>query len=139
MRHRKRLHSGHRNHHKIPPPGLTYLAAALISLSALTANWSSAWAQSGPTQSIQTAPVQIHALKVTVLSTMLVGDVAGIGEWGFSALVEADGNRVLLDTGAHPDTVLRNAHDLKIDLSNVREAILTHNHWDHVGGLLTLR
>ena len=82
---------------------------------------------------------QIHALKVTILSTMLVGELAGLGEWGFSALIEADGHRVLLDTGAHPDTVLENARDLKVDLSNVKEVILTHNHWDHVGGLVTLR
>lgn len=82
---------------------------------------------------------QIHAVKVTVLSTMLVGDTTGLGEWGFSALVEADDHRVLMDTGGHPDTVLQNARDLKIDLSNVQEVILTHNHWDHVTGLLTLR
>src|SRR5262249_11966088 len=82
---------------------------------------------------------QIHNLKITVLSTMLVGDLAGIGEWGFSALVEADGHRVLLDTGLPPETVLQNARDLKIDLSDVHEVILTHNHGDHVGGLLTLR
>jgi 7,8-dihydropterin-6-yl-methyl-4-(beta-D-ribofuranosyl)aminobenzene 5'-phosphate synthase len=82
---------------------------------------------------------QIHALKVTVLSTMLVGDTTGIGEWGFSALVVADGHRVLLDTGGHADTVLENARDLKIDLSDVQDVILTHNHWDHVSGLLTLR
>ncbi len=82
---------------------------------------------------------QIHALKITVLSTMLVGETTGIGEWGFSALVEADGHRVLLDTGGHPDTVLENARDLKFDLSDVQDVILTHNHWDHVNGLLTLR
>ena len=87
----------------------------------------------------QTPAAQIHALKVTLLSTMLVGDPKGIGEWGFSALVEADGHRVLLDTGAHPDTVLQNARDLKIDLSDVQDVILTHNHWDHVSGLITLR
>jgi 7,8-dihydropterin-6-yl-methyl-4-(beta-D-ribofuranosyl)aminobenzene 5'-phosphate synthase len=50
-------------------------------------------------------------LKVTLLSTMLVGSTTGLGEWGFSALIEADGHRVLLDTGAHPDTVLQNARD----------------------------
>ena len=88
---------------------------------------------------LQSAPAQIRTLKVTILSTMLVADTAGLGEWGFSALVEADGHRILIDTGAHPTTVLQNAKDLNIDLSNVNEVILTHNHWDHVGGLLTLR
>jgi len=82
---------------------------------------------------------QIGTLKITLLSTMLVGSPTGLGEWGFSALVEADGHRILLDTGAHPDTVLQNAHDLSVDLSDVREVVLTHSHWDHVTGLLTLR
>src|SRR5579863_8235869 len=82
---------------------------------------------------------QIQRFKITILSTMLVGDTAGIGEWGFAALVDVDWHRILLDTGAHPDTVIRNAHDLHVDLSDVQEVILTHNHWDHVSGLLTLR
>src|SRR5215813_9868179 len=89
--------------------------------------------------SVASSAAQIRALKITVLSTMLVGDIAGLGEWGFSALVEADGHRILLDTGAHPETVLLNARDLNIDLSDVKEVILTHNHWDHVRGLMTLR
>src|SRR5277367_5870836 len=80
---------------------------------------------------------QVHTLKVTILSTMLADE--GIGEWGFSALVEADGHRVLVDTGYRPDTVLQNAKELGIDLSTVQEVILTHNHDDHVGGLMTLR
>jgi 7,8-dihydropterin-6-yl-methyl-4-(beta-D-ribofuranosyl)aminobenzene 5'-phosphate synthase len=98
------------------------------------------WRWIGPAvQASSTSGAQIHALKVTLLSTMLVGEPTGIGEWGFSALVEADGHRILVDTGAHPQTVLQNARDLKIDLSGVQEVILTHNHDDHVGGLLTLR
>ena len=59
-----------------------------------------------------------RAVKVTVLSTMLAGNPgAGIGEWGFAALLEADGQRLLIDTGERPDTVLRNAAELGIDLS----------------------
>jgi 7,8-dihydropterin-6-yl-methyl-4-(beta-D-ribofuranosyl)aminobenzene 5'-phosphate synthase len=80
---------------------------------------------------------QLQNLRVTILSTMLADD--GIGEWGFAALVEADGHRVLVDTGARPQTVLQNAHELGVDLSNVKEVILTHNHADHTGGLVTLR
>lgn len=77
--------------------------------------------------------------KITILSTMLVGEPRGIGEWGFSALVEIDGPRVLVDTGERPGTVLQNSLELGLDLSDVEEVILTHSHWDHVTGLLTLR
>ena len=90
-------------------------------------------------QASNTSGARIHALKVTLLSTNLTSDAMAIGEWGFSALIEADAHRILVDTGTHPETVLQNARDLKVDLSGVREVILTHNHSDHVGGLLTLR
>ncbi len=67
----------------------------LISVSAVAAlcipaiELNSAKAQSPITKVASSA--QIRALKITVLSTMLVGDTVGLGEWGFSALVEADG------------------------------------------------
>ena len=79
-----------------------------------------------------------QSIDVKVLSTMLADDDS-IGEWGFSALVVVDGHRILFDTGARPDTVLINARALKVDLSNVPDVILTHNHADHTGGLMTLK
>jgi 7,8-dihydropterin-6-yl-methyl-4-(beta-D-ribofuranosyl)aminobenzene 5'-phosphate synthase len=81
---------------------------------------------------------QVRSLRVQVLSTMLTAD-EGIGEWGFSALVEADGHRILFDTGARPDTVLNNAKELGVDLASITDVILSHNHSDHTGGLMTLR
>lgn len=80
---------------------------------------------------------EVRSLHITILSTMLAD--AGIGEWGFAALVEVDGRRVLFDTGHRPETVLQNARELGIDLSNVTDVVLSHHHADHVGGLLTLR
>lgn len=80
------------------------------------------------------------AVKFTVISTMLSGmPGAGVGEWGFAGLLESDGRRLLVDTGARAETVLRNAEELRIDLSTVTDLVLTHNHADHTSGLLTLR
>ncbi|PYQ21421.1 MAG: MBL fold metallo-hydrolase [Acidobacteria bacterium] len=83
------------------------------------------------------ATSRVGAVKIVVLSTMLAD--AGIGEGGFAALVEADGHRILFDTGARPDTVLQNARQLKVDLAGVRDVVLSHHHGDHTGGLVTLR
>jgi 7,8-dihydropterin-6-yl-methyl-4-(beta-D-ribofuranosyl)aminobenzene 5'-phosphate synthase len=83
-------------------------------------------------------PAQARALKITVLSTMLA-DGEELGEWGFAALVEVDGHRILFDTGAHTDVVLKNMQTLKVDLATVPEVVLSHWHGDHVGGFMTLR
>jgi 7,8-dihydropterin-6-yl-methyl-4-(beta-D-ribofuranosyl)aminobenzene 5'-phosphate synthase len=83
----------------------------------------------------------VKTVKVTVLSTMLVGGAgnSGIGEWGFAAVLETDGRRILIDTGARAETVLKNVTEMKVDLSDITDVVLTHNHSDHTGGLLALR
>jgi 7,8-dihydropterin-6-yl-methyl-4-(beta-D-ribofuranosyl)aminobenzene 5'-phosphate synthase len=89
---------------------------------------------------VRADPPPKHAvkdLKITILSTMLAEE--GIGEWGFSALVEVDGHRILFDTGRYPDTVARNAKALKIGLGGVPDVVLSHHHGDHTGGLVALR
>ena len=102
------------------------LALALASLSA------------EPRVQDNLRPQTAKAVKVTVLSTMLA-DTVGIGEWGFAALVEVDGYRLLYDTGGRPETVLRNAAEMGIDLSTITDVVLSHHHGDHIAGLLTLR
>lgn len=78
-----------------------------------------------------------ESVEVTILSSNLASGSA-IGEWGFSALVEVDGQCLLFDTGNHADTVLRNTKALDVDLSCVTDVVLSHWHPDHMGGLVTL-
>lgn len=85
----------------------------------------------------QDAPHIIKRLKITILSTMLAQN--GIGEWGFSALVEADSIKILFDAGGRERTVLENCKELNIQLSDVPTLILSHNHGDHTIGWLPLR
>jgi 7,8-dihydropterin-6-yl-methyl-4-(beta-D-ribofuranosyl)aminobenzene 5'-phosphate synthase len=80
----------------------------------------------------------VKRLKITILSTMLT-QRPGIGEWGFSALVEADSIKLLFDAGGRERTVLENAKEMKIDLSTVPTLILSHWHDDHTVGWLPLR
>ena len=106
------------------------IARALIVLLIL--------AREAPAQPAAGPPVKTATF--IVLSTMLAGNSAGgIGEWGFSGLLEVDGRRILIDTGMRAETVLRNAEELRVDLSTVEDVVLTHNHLDHTGGLITLR
>lgn len=111
--------------------GLTIRAATFIAAATCYAQ--------GLAQETGTTPKgRAKSAKIVILSTMLA-DTKGIGEWGFAAVVEVDGHRLLFDTGARPDTVLINAKALGIDLSSITDVALSHHHGDHTGGLLTLR
>lgn len=80
---------------------------------------------------------KVTSLEIKILSTMLADE--GFGEWGFAALVEVDGRRILFDTGAHDDTVQRNLKVMGLDLFDAELVVLSHNHADHTTGLLPLR
>ncbi len=55
-------------------------------------------------------------------------------EWGFSVFIQTDNSNILFDTG-HTDIYKHNAESLNINLENTNFVILSHYHWDHVGGL----
>ena len=80
---------------------------------------------------------KIKDFKITILSTMLSD--SHIGEWGFSAMIEFDGKRILFDAGSRENTVVQNAKELNINLDNIDNIYLSHNHKDHTGGLITLK
>jgi 7,8-dihydropterin-6-yl-methyl-4-(beta-D-ribofuranosyl)aminobenzene 5'-phosphate synthase len=52
--------------------------------------------------------------------------------WGFSCLV---GGSVLFDTGEDGNRLLSNMKKMKIDIEDIKDIVISHDHWDHVGGL----
>ncbi|MCD6254257.1 MAG: MBL fold metallo-hydrolase [Thermotogae bacterium] len=56
-------------------------------------------------------------------------------DWGFSALVEVEGRKILFDTGADGDILLSNMEKLKINPEEIEDIFISHLHWDHTGGL----
>jgi 7,8-dihydropterin-6-yl-methyl-4-(beta-D-ribofuranosyl)aminobenzene 5'-phosphate synthase len=52
--------------------------------------------------------------------------------WGFSCLVD---QTVLFDTGEKSDYLFKNMENLNIDFSKIEKVVISHDHWDHTGGL----
>ena len=56
-------------------------------------------------------------------------------DWGFAALIEYGGKRILVDTGNNADIFAHNVKAKGIDLARLDFAVLTHRHGDHTSGL----
>jgi 7,8-dihydropterin-6-yl-methyl-4-(beta-D-ribofuranosyl)aminobenzene 5'-phosphate synthase len=73
--------------------------------------------------------------RVTILYDAL-GTAPGLKiGWGYAALVEYGGRRILFDTGGELADFTDNVKTLGIDLARLDFAVLTHRHGDHTSGL----
>jgi len=52
--------------------------------------------------------------------------------WGFSCLVDG---KILFDTGEAPHSLVENMDRLMVDAAGIKGVVISHDHWDHTGGL----
>jgi len=56
-------------------------------------------------------------------------------DWGYAALVEYQGQRILFDTGNDSELLRHNVEVLGVDLRNLDWVVISHRHGDHTDGL----
>jgi 7,8-dihydropterin-6-yl-methyl-4-(beta-D-ribofuranosyl)aminobenzene 5'-phosphate synthase len=95
--------------------------AAMLILGAATGT-SPAYAQSNTGQ-------------ITVLYDAFGKTSTMTKDWGFSALIEYGGKRILFDTGNNADIFAHNVDAKGIDLKQLDFAVISHRHGDHTSGL----
>jgi 7,8-dihydropterin-6-yl-methyl-4-(beta-D-ribofuranosyl)aminobenzene 5'-phosphate synthase len=73
--------------------------------------------------------------RITILYDAFGPDATLHRDWGFAALVEYEGRRILFDTGNNAEIFERNVTRLKVDLTRLDAAVISHRHGDHTTGL----
>ncbi len=56
-------------------------------------------------------------------------------DWGFSALIEYDGKKILFDTGNNAEIFAQNVAAKSVDLTDLDFVVISHRHGDHTSGL----
>jgi 7,8-dihydropterin-6-yl-methyl-4-(beta-D-ribofuranosyl)aminobenzene 5'-phosphate synthase len=73
--------------------------------------------------------------RVTILYDAFGKSSAVTKAWGFSALVEYRGKRILFDTGGNAEIFEHNVKALGVDLTKLDFVAISHRHSDHISGL----
>ncbi|MEA1964908.1 MAG: MBL fold metallo-hydrolase [Candidatus Aerophobetes bacterium] len=79
-----------------------------------------------------------HPVTITIVYDNNRYNTALETRWGFSCLIKGLEKTILFDTGGEGDILLSNMEKLNIDPQKIEVVILSHIHYDHVGGLFAL-
>ena len=82
-----------------------------------------------------TREARAQSTRITVLYDAFGRDAAFTKDWGFSALVEHGGKRILFDTGNDAANFAANVRAAKVDLHKLDFVVISHRHLDHTAGL----
>src|SRR5437762_403515 len=93
------------------------------------------WGGNGTHASAASTTVDSAKAQITVLYDAFGQTSAMQKDWGYAALVEYAGKRILFDTGNNPDILEKNAQAKGIDLAKLDFVVMSHRHGDHMGGL----
>jgi 7,8-dihydropterin-6-yl-methyl-4-(beta-D-ribofuranosyl)aminobenzene 5'-phosphate synthase len=74
-------------------------------------------------------------LKITILVDNYVYVPETKSDWGFSCLIEGLEKTILFDTGRIGGILVNNIDILHVDLRQVEQLVLSHEHQDHTGGI----
>ncbi len=61
-----------------------------------------------------------------------------ISGWGFSCLIDTGDTKILFDTGWDGCVLLQNLKKANISPREIEKLVISHQHWDHSGGLSVL-
>ncbi len=73
--------------------------------------------------------------RITILYDAFGKNASLKPDWGYSALVEFEGKRILFDTGNNARIFEANAKSLGVDLTRLDFVVISHRHGDHTSGL----
>lgn len=85
----------------------------------------------------QASPIH-PAARITILHDAFGDRPELLADWGFAALVEYGGKRILFDTGNDGRVFEHNVRALGVDLRHLDFVVISHRHGDHTGGLAYL-
>jgi 7,8-dihydropterin-6-yl-methyl-4-(beta-D-ribofuranosyl)aminobenzene 5'-phosphate synthase len=101
-----------------------------VLMSVIGSAWPlSSCATTSPTSAAAETP------RITVLYDAFGKDAAMTKDWGYAALVEIDGKRILFDTGDDPAIFAKNVKAKGVDLTKLDFVVLSHRHGDHTSGV----
>jgi 7,8-dihydropterin-6-yl-methyl-4-(beta-D-ribofuranosyl)aminobenzene 5'-phosphate synthase len=84
---------------------------------------------------VSAASAQTSTAQITVLYDAFGKTSTLTKDWGFAALIEYGGKRILFDTGNNTDIFAHNVEAKGVDLTQLDFAVVSHRHGDHTSGL----
>ena len=74
------------------------------------------------------------SVKITILYDNRCDNPCLQEGWGFSALIEYEGCKILFDTGGDTAAFSSNTAKIPVPFSEVTHLLFSHRHWDHIAG-----